>query len=223
MAAVFAFLGMLLLSVVVALLAAFQLGDFFRASDEFTLIITVIVIFATASIAVFAIAYGVAKRVRAINALALALALLAVALVTLPRLVERIAERSTNPFVVGIENAHITLELLIPALLTVLVQWGLVRRRWLRAAGEEDLTRWPWVTTALAGLLILNPLGLSFVWSALRPGAADLLHEFVRAVTAAGAGALVVMAAVECYIRGRMLRRRLSASLPPAAEAGPQS
>ena len=35
MAAVFAFLGMLLISMVVALLAALQLGDFFNASGEF--------------------------------------------------------------------------------------------------------------------------------------------------------------------------------------------
>ena len=30
-------------------------------------------------------------------------------------------------------------------------------------AGAEDLTRWPWVTTAVAGLVILNPFGLAFL------------------------------------------------------------
>ena len=35
MAAAFAFLGMLLVSLVVAVLAALQLGDFFLAGDEF--------------------------------------------------------------------------------------------------------------------------------------------------------------------------------------------
>ena len=39
MAAVFAFLGMLLISMLVALLAALQLGDFFNANDEFGLVI----------------------------------------------------------------------------------------------------------------------------------------------------------------------------------------
>ena len=45
---------------------------------------------------------------------------------------------STNPYH-GRRRAtpHVALELLIPVLLTVLVQWGLVRRRWLRAAGER--------------------------------------------------------------------------------------
>jgi hypothetical protein len=211
MAAVIAFFGMLLLSLVVALLAAFQLGDFFRASEEFNLIITVIAIFASASIAAFAITYAVAKRLRAINAIALALALLALGLVALPRLVEQIAERSSNPFSVGTENGAITLELLGPALLVVLVQWGLVRRRWLRAAGEEDLSLWPWVTTVIAGLLILNPIGLALVWSALRRASTDWLRDLATMIAAVAAGALVVMALVECYIRGRMLRRRLTA------------
>ena len=57
MAAVFAFLGMLLISMVVALLAALQLGDFFNASDEFGLVILGVVAFTTVALAVFAIAY----------------------------------------------------------------------------------------------------------------------------------------------------------------------
>jgi len=223
MVAVFAFLGMLLLSLVVALLAALQLGDFFRASEEFVPILTVIAIFAAAVIVVFAIAYAMATRVRAINVIAAALSLLALALVALPSLVERIAERASNPFTAGVENASITLELLVPLLLVVLVQWGLVRRRWLRAAGEEDLSRWPWVTTVVAGLLILNPFGLALVSSALQRSASDFMWPYFAGLTAAAAGALVVMAAVECYIRGRILRRRLAASLPSAGGAAPAS
>ena len=55
----------------------------------------------------------------------------------------------------------------MPALLVVLMQWGLVRRRFLRATGADDLTLWPWLTTAAAGLAILNPIGLALVWMAL--------------------------------------------------------
>ena len=215
MAAIFAFLGMLLLSLVVALLAALQLGDFFRAGEEFVPILTVIAIFAAAAIVVFAIAHAVAKRLRAINAIAAALSLLAVAVVALPSLVERIAERLSDPFAVATENTAVALELLVPLLLVVLVQWGLVRRRWLRAAGEEDLSRWPWVTTAIVGLSILNPFGLALVASALQQSASDFMRPYFAAVAAAVVAALVVMAAVECYIRGRILRRRLAASLPP--------
>ena len=217
MAAVFAFLGMLLLSLVVALLAALQLGDFFRASEEFVPILTLIAIFAAAAIVVLAVAYAVAKRLRTINVIAAALSLLALALVALPSLVERIAERAASPFTVGAENTTSALELLVPALLIVLVQWGLVRRRWLRAAGEEDLSRWPWITTVIAGLSILNPFGLALVSSTLQRSASDLMWPYFAAVTASVIGALVVMAAVECYIRRRILRRRLAASLPSVA------
>jgi hypothetical protein len=216
MAAVFAFLGMLLLSLVVALLAALQLGDFFRAGEEFVPVLTAIAIFAVAAIVVFAITCSMAVRVSAINVIAAALSLLALALVALPSLVERIAERLSESFAVAPGNTAVALELLVPLLLVVLVQWGLVRRRWLRAAGEEDLSRWPWVTTAIAGLSILNPFGLALVASALQQSASDFMRPYFAAVTAAVIAALVVMAAVECYIKGRILRRRLAASQPPA-------
>ena len=84
----------------------------------------------------------------------------------------------------GVENTSITLELVIPALLAVLVQWGLVRRRWLRAAAEDDFTRWPWIATAVAGLVILNPFGLAFLQATLQHSAADLMWEFTATVTA---------------------------------------
>jgi hypothetical protein len=212
MAVVFAFLGMLLLSLVVAVLAALQLGDHFRTGEEFVPILLLIAIFATAAIAVFAITYAVALQLSSINRIAIALAALALALVALPSLVERVAERSSNPFTIDTESTAVTLELLVPALLVVLVQWGLVRRRWLRAAGEDDLSIWPWITTAIAGLALLNPLGLSVLSSALRQS--DFMAPYFGAVTAAIAGTLVVMAGIECYIRGRILGRRLAASGP---------
>src|SRR5207247_7587839 len=124
-------------------------------------------VFAVVSVTAFAIAYA-AGRTRAIAWTAIGLAVLALALVSAPNLVQSIADRSTNPYTIGIENLTITLELLVPALLTVLVQWGLVRRRWLHVRGVEDLTRWPWVTTVVAGLVTLNPIGLDVVSAALR-------------------------------------------------------
>jgi hypothetical protein len=210
MAAAFAFVGMLLLSMVVALLAAFQLGDYFGATDEFVVVIVVLASFATVTIVVFAVSDAVAKSAQALNWVALTLALTALAPVFSPRLVERIAERSTNPFTAGVENTYVTLELLIPTLLTVLVQWGLVRRRWLRAAGEEDLTLWPWVATVVAGLLILNPIGLTVVAATLQRSGSDFMWQYFAMATAAVAGVLVVMASIECYIRGRIRRRRVA-------------
>ena len=108
------------------------------------------------------------------------LAVVALAPVALPGLVQTIADRSTNPYTVGVENTHITLELVVPALLAVLVQWGLVRRRWLRAAGDDDLTRWPWITTGVGGLVILNPFGLAFLQGTLKHAGGDFMWEFDR-------------------------------------------
>lgn len=135
----------------------------------------------------------------------------------LPGLVQTIADRSTNPYTVGIENRAIALELVIPALAAVLVQWGLVRRRWLRAAGDDELSRWPWITTAVAGLVILNPFGLAFVSGTLAHEASDFMWEFTATVTGAVVGVLLVMAWVECYIKDHMLNRRLAA-IPPSPD-----
>ena len=215
MAAVFAFFGMLLISMLVALLAALQLGDFFNASGEFGLVILIVVAFTIVALAVFALAYRLTRRADVLTVVAVLLAIAALTPAALPGLIQKIADRSNNPFTVGDENTYITLELIVPALLAVLVQWGLVRRRWLRTHGAEELTRWPWITTAVAGFVALNPFGLAFLQGALSRTGGDLLWEFVATVTGGVLAALLVMAWIECYIRERMLNRRLDA--PPLA------
>jgi hypothetical protein len=179
------------------------------------------VAFTILALAVFALAYRVTRRAGVLTVVAGGLAIVALAPAVLPGLVQRIADRSHNPFTVGTENTHITLELIVPALLAVLVQWGLVRRCWLRVHGDEELTRWPWVTTVVAGLVILNPFGLAFLQGTLNRSGGDLLWEFVATVTGAGLAALLVMAWIECYIRERMLNRRLEAPPPAPREAAP--
>ena len=215
MATAFAFLGMWLISLVVALLAALQLGDFFGANNEFGLVILGVMGFTVFALLAFALAYALARRAAVLAFVALALAAVALAPVALPGLVQAIADRSTNPYTVGIENTSITLELVIPALAAVLVQWGLVRRRWRRAAAEDDFTRWPWIATAVAGLVVLNPFGLAFLQSSLQRSPSDLMWQFTATVTGAGLAALLVMAWIECYIRDRILNRRLAASPSP--------
>src|SRR5260221_4194633 len=140
MAAVFAFLGIFLTSLLVAELAALSLGDFFGANDEFVLVLAAVAAFATFTTVIFAVRYANAQRVRALNGIALLSARLTVALVAVPGLVSWIAAFSGTPFTVGEEGVSIALELLIPALFAVLTQWGLVRRRYLRMSGEDDLT-----------------------------------------------------------------------------------
>jgi len=215
MATVFAFLGIWLISLVVALLAAFQLGDFFGANNEFGLVILGVMGFTVFALLVFELAYALARRAAVLAFVGLALAAIALAPAALPGLVQTIADRSTNPYTVGTENTSIMLELVIPALLAVLVQWGLVRRRWLRAAAEDDFTRWPWIATAVAGLVVLNPFGLAFLQSTLKHSGGDFMWEFTAMVTGAGLAALLVMAWIECYIRDRILNRRLALSPSP--------
>jgi hypothetical protein len=216
MAAAFAFLGIFLTSLLVAELAALSLGDFFGANDEFGLVLAAVAAFATFSTVVFAICYATAKRVRLINAIALPLALFAVALAAVPGLIPWIANLAGIPFTAGDEQVPIALELAVPGLLAVLTQWGLVRRRYLRMAGEDDLTRWPWITTVITVYVLLNPFGLTFILATLKQTSGDMMWRFMSTVTAGSVAALVVMAAIECYIRGRILRRRKNGS-PPAA------
>ena len=73
----------------------------------------------------------------------------------------------------------------------------------------------------MAGFVSLNPIGLAFLQGTLNRTGGDLLWEFVATVTGGALAAILVMAWIECYIRDRMLNRRLEA--PPLAphQAGP--
>jgi len=197
----------LLLSLVAAWLASLSLAEHFHTgAGVFNLILAFLFGFAGVATAVFALARVWAGRARIIDLAAVGLALLAGAIVSVPQLIQWIADRSTNPFTVGIENTHIAIQLLVPALLIVLVQWGLARRFWRRARGDS-LSGWPWVTTVIGALVILSPIGLDILRSA-QPSRSNFMWE-LAAMIALGVGAvLLVMAAVEWYIRARILRRR---------------
>ncbi|CAN0334446.1 unnamed protein product [Phaeothamnion confervicola] len=220
MSAMVALLGAFLLSLFVALLAALQLADYFGTGEEFILVMLAIMVFTGLAMAVFALVSAWTKQPRALGWTAAALAVLAAALVALPSLIETVASRSTNPFTVGIENTWIAIELLVPAFLAILIQWGLVRHRWLRLRGAEELTRWPWVTTVIAGLVVLNPFGLAVVGAALKYSVIDWLRDLWLMVAGIGTAVLVAMACIETYIRGRMLRKRLGPATPLIKETG---
>jgi len=134
--------------------------------------------------------------------------------VAVPGVVPWIASHSGNPDMTDDEIFAIALELLVPSALAVLVQWGLIRRRHLQMTGEDDLTLWPWVTTVVAGFVILNPYGLAFLQATLKRSAGDMMWPFISSVTVGAACGLIVMAAAECYIRRRLMRRRSAPSLP---------
>jgi hypothetical protein len=221
MAAFIAFVGMLLLSLVAALIAAFQLADFFGAGDEFVLVIGCISAFSLIAMTAFAVGSRYAQSLRLLNVLAVGLALIALLGVALPGLPQGIAGSAASPATAGSGIGVIGLELLIPALVVVLVQWGLVRSRWLRGVGEEELTLWPWVTTVVAGLVILNPFGLAVGSAAVRPSPIDPMWQTEVISSASVLAALLVMAFIEYYIRERILRRRLADGVPAGSGVEP--
>ncbi|MBM3528637.1 MAG: hypothetical protein FJX62_11130 [Alphaproteobacteria bacterium] len=209
MAAVLAYSGILLASLVVASVAALQLADFFGAGDEFVLVMAIDAAFAAGAMLTFAAFSVLADRVRTLHLTAALMMLIALLLVSTPGLREWIAASSGNPFKTAREQElQITLEILVPSTLAVLVQWALVRRRWLIAAGEEEMTLWPWIATAATAFIVLNPFGLAVTSLALRQETAGWLNDLWSATVAVTVGILIVMAAAECYIRSRIRRRR---------------
>jgi hypothetical protein len=210
LSAFLAFLGTFLLSLFVALLAALQLADYFAAGDEFGVVLMALPIFVTVSVLAFAAANAVARRPIVFNAVAACLALLAFVPLVFPAFIKTATDRATNPFAIAIENTAVALEFIVPALTAVLVQWGLVRRRWLQLRGEDELSLWPWIATVIGGLAILNPFGLEIIGGAIAYRPSDRLRDAVRTMALAGIAMLLALVFLETYIRGRMLRRRLA-------------
>ena len=70
-----------------------------------------------------------------------------------------------------------------------------------------------WVTTIVAGLVILNPIGLDILGQAITYRASNWMRELTRTVALCSAAALIAMTLIEYYVRGRMLRRRSVPSL----------
>src|ERR1700759_1248522 len=97
MAAAFAFTGIYLMSLLVALLAALQLGDFFNAGGEFGLVIAVVAVFTIAAFLVLASVYTTG-RAGVLALVALILAICALTLILLPGVIWHMADRSVDPF-----------------------------------------------------------------------------------------------------------------------------
>ena len=169
MSTVFAFVGILLVSLVVGSLAALPLADFFQATEEFILVIMALVAAVLMSLMIFGVAYAAARRVGALAAVAALLCLAVLGLVALPSIIDMRAGRAALADSFAGKNLALSLEILVPAAVAILTQWGLVRHRWLRVRGREELSPWPWVTTVIAGLVILNPMGLEIVSAGARP------------------------------------------------------
>ncbi len=97
--------------------------------------------------------------------------------------------------------------MVIPALLMLLIQWPLLRRRWLVAHSGDHRTSWPWLTIAAAGLLGLNQLGFEIIASAVRQARDDMLAAFLLKLTLAIAATLLCAGLFEWSARRRQLAR----------------
>lgn len=221
MGTVLRFIAALAISLAIAFAAGQMIATEFLITDEFAAVMLGHVIFGLVAIALFAVAYARARRPGLFNWTALAVAALFAGLVLLPALTDAVRSQGTSPYNLD-KNLEILLAMLLPGLLLVLIQWSLVRRRWLSLREPEGAyTGWPWITTVVAAVAVLSPPGLAILRSALRQSSTDWLRE-INLMLALGAGAVLAVAAViECVIRVRMLRSRAvaaSRALAPDAE-----
>jgi hypothetical protein len=214
MRSILIFAGVYILSLAVAYAVGIQLAEYFFLQNEFIVVMFALVMFSFVAITVFAVVYAVQPNVKWLGYGAIGLALLAFAIEELPALADAFARRSTNPYLVGsTQDRAIAASLLLPAFVILLIQWSLLRRRWLVARRLEHRMLWPWFTITLACLLALNRGGLELIGSVFRQSPTDWLVGFVTLILAIACGALLVLALIEWWLRRRWLARRASAQL----------
>jgi hypothetical protein len=207
------FVGVYILSLIAAYTVGIQLADYFFLQEEFIAVLFVLEIYSLVAIVAFAAVYVVARNVRWLGYTAIVLGVLALIITELPALADAFARRSTNPALVGsAQDKAIAASLLLPASVMLLIQWPLLRRRWLVARGLDHRMTWPWITTAVAGGVGLNRLGIEIVGAAVSQSATDWFAELWLYVALGAAGILVIAGLIEWQIRRRWIARRVMAA-----------
>jgi hypothetical protein len=214
MRSILVFAGVYILSLVIAYVVGMQVAEYFLLQEEFIVVMFALALFSFVAIAVFAVVYVVQPNVKWLGYGAIGLAFVAFGIEELPALADAVARRSTNPYLVGsAQDRAIAASLLLPAFVMLLIQWPLLRRRWLVARGLEHRMLWPWFTITLACLLALNRGGLELIGSVLRQSPTDWLVGLWKLILAIACGALLVVALIEWWLRRRWLARRAAAQL----------
>ncbi len=191
-----------------------QVAAYFFLQEEFTVVTLALALFSLIAIAVLAVVYVMQPDVKWLGYGAIGLALVAFGIEELPALADAVARRSTNPYLVGsAQDRAIAASLLLPAFAMLLVQWPLLRRRWLVARGLEHRMLWPWFTITLACSLALNRGGLDLIGSVFRQSPTDWLVGLWTLILAIACGVLLVLALIEWWLRRRWLARRAVAQL----------
>jgi hypothetical protein len=215
------FIAALVISLLVAFVAGQVIAMQFALTEEYIAVMFGYVIFALVAIALFAVTYLIARKARAFNWTAVGLALLLVVLALLPNVIDAVQGRGTNPYNFS-KDIEVTLALLVPGLLLILIQWGQVRRRWQNLREPDGaMTCWPWVTTVIGTIAVLNPFGLDILKSALTASPGDLMRGLWLMITAATGAALAIGAIIEYGVRRRAMRARAvaaSKALAPDSE-----
>lgn len=121
-------------SLVASQVAALQLAIVFHARDEFVLVMVALGLFGVISIATLALTFIASDRTRAIDLAGAAL--VAAAVVVTGGFLALTAFLDDGPWIPTPYDIQIMTEFLLPALLLVLIQWGIVRWRRVRALKE---------------------------------------------------------------------------------------
>ena len=212
MRSILIFAGVYILSLIVAYAVGIQVADYFFLQEEFIVIMFALALFSLVAIIVLAAVYVVQPNVKWLGYRTIGLVLVALGIEELPALADAFARRSTNPYLIGsAQDRAIAASLLLPAFVVLLIQWPLLRRRWLVARRLEHRMLWPWFTITLACLLALNRGGLDLIGSVFRQSPTDWLVELWTLILAIACGALLVLALIEWWLRRRWLARRAAA------------
>jgi hypothetical protein len=110
-------------------LVAQQLAVAFKAREEFIAVMLFLIVFSLVTIAVLGIVWRVGKTPHALDMAALVMVAIALA-ATLGIMLAGMSITAWKP--PSLDDWHIAIEMVLPALLAVAVQWWLVRRRRVR-------------------------------------------------------------------------------------------
>jgi hypothetical protein len=123
MGTVSTFLAALVLSLLIAGIVGVQLAIYWNINEEFIAVLVMIPVFAIIAMAVFAIAYSTAARSQTLNRAAALL--VGIVLIAVGALFALVRFENGTP-----SDVTILIAFLVPALVTILIQWALIARRW---------------------------------------------------------------------------------------------
>jgi hypothetical protein len=102
---------------------------------------------------------------------------------------------------------------LVPALIAIVIQWRLVRWRWLAAHGVSEASRWPWITTIAGTMFMLGPAELHELNEAIRGW--GYFPEITTAVILGEILILIVLGVFEASIMWWLSRQLKPPKTPP--------